>query len=78
MTVHHTGLETACYAAEKEAEGRPPSFKKYGYHGVDKYAEPLPRANLILVREHLQNAMRAGLNSEALKHVIQAIRELER
>lgn len=42
------------------------------------YTPALPRANLILVREHLQNAMRAGLNSEALKHVIQAIRELER
>lgn len=42
------------------------------------YKSLTPRANLIIVREHLQNAMRAGLNSEALKYVIQAIRELER
>lgn len=38
----------------------------------------IPRANLVLVREHLQNAMQAGLNSEALKCVVNAIKELER
>ena len=62
--------------AQYEARGMPPSFKEHGY--AQPYYAPLPRANLILVREHLQNAMRAGLNSEALKFVIQAIRELER
>ena len=42
------------------------------------YTPALPRANLILVREHLQNAMRAGLNSEALRCVVAAIKEIER
>lgn len=42
------------------------------------YAAPLPRANLIIVRDHLQNAMRAGLNSEALRCVVAAIKEIER
>ena len=42
------------------------------------YTPALPRANLILVREHLQNAMRAGLNTEALRCVVQAIKEIER
>lgn len=40
--------------------------------------ESLPRANMILVRDHLQNAMRAGLNSEAQKYIVLAIKELER
>lgn len=44
----------------------------------EKYYSPIPRANLILVREHLQNAMRAGLNSEALRCVVAAIKEIER
>lgn len=42
------------------------------------YTPALPRANLIIVREHLQNAMRAGLNSEALRCVVAAIKEIER
>lgn len=79
MTVYHTGLETACYAAEKEREGMPPSFKEHGYAQPQReYYEALPRANLIIVREHLQNAMRAGLNSEALRCVVAAIKEIER
>lgn len=36
MTVEHTGLETACYAAEKEAEGRPEWFKHHGYLATEK------------------------------------------
>lgn len=43
-----------------------------------EYVIPLPRANLIIVRDHLQNAMRAGLNSEALRCVVAAIKELDR
>lgn len=62
--------------SEYEARGMPPSFKEHGY--AQPYYSPLPRANLILVREHLQNAMRAGLNSEALKYIVLAIKELER
>jgi len=42
------------------------------------YAAPLPRANLIIVRDHLQKAMQAGLNSEALRCVVAAIKEIER
>lgn len=65
--------------AQLEARGMPPSFKKHGYAQPDRsYPEPLPRANLIIVREHLQNAMRAGLNSEALRCVVAAIKEIER
>ncbi len=58
--------------AQYEARGMPPEFKEHGYF------QPRQRANLVLVREHLQNAMQAGLNSEALSFVIKAIREIER
>ena len=65
--------------AQYEARGMPPSFKEHGYaQPRQEYYAPLPRANLILVREHLQNAMRAGLNSEALRCVVAAIKEIER
>lgn len=42
------------------------------------YKSLTPRANLLIVRDHLQNAMRAGLNSEALRCVVAAIKEIER
>ena len=65
--------------AQYEARGMPPSFKEHGYaQPRQEYYAPLPRANLIIVRDHLQNAMRAGLNSEALKYIVLAIKELER
>jgi hypothetical protein len=73
MTVYHTGLETACYAAEKEREGMPPSFKEHGY------AQPkVSRANLVLVRSHLQDAMQAGASGEVLTAIVAAIKEIER
>ena len=65
--------------AEDEAVGRPEWFKKHGYFKPDdSYPVPLPRANLIIVREHLQKAMLSGLTREALSHVIAAIKEIER
>ena len=52
--------------------------KPRGYTPERRFPEPLPRANLILVRDHLEAAMRAGLNTEAWRHVVNAIKELER
>lgn len=57
-----------------------PNTKDYSAALLERgeYVMPLPRANLIIVRDHLQNAMRAGLNSEALRCVVAAIKEIER
>lgn len=43
-----------------------------------EYYQPLPRANMILVRDHLQNALHAQPNAEAQKYIVLAIKELER
>lgn len=42
------------------------------------YPEALPRANMILVRDHLQNALHAQPNAEAQKYIVLAIKEIER
>lgn len=65
--------------AQYEARGMPPSFKEHGYaQPRQEYYAPLPRANLILVREHLQSAMHASPNAEAQKYIVLAIKEIER
>jgi len=73
MTVHHTGLETACYAAEKEREGMPPSFKEHGY------APPRRSdANIFIALEYLNKALQSGMKPDTQSWVIKAVRELER
>jgi hypothetical protein len=57
-------------ASEYEARGMPTSFKKAGY--------ALPRANLMLVRQHLQDALQAGASGDVLRAIVLAIREVER
>lgn len=73
--VYHTGVESGCDAAAKELEGVP---RNVAARGSYMYAHPMPRANALIIREHLQEALRAGLNSEALRHVVAAIKEIER
>jgi hypothetical protein len=38
----------------------------------------ITRANQIIVLEHLHAALRCGVSTEVMKHLIAAIRELER
>jgi hypothetical protein len=45
---------------------------------IERKGELIIRANQLIVLEHLHAALRCGVSTEVMKHLIAAIRELER